>query len=324
MLFRALSLYSVESESYMFPNIVRSKQNELVVVAPYSISREKFEKALDGLGSIFGRKFIGLEDLGNHRWLLQEYKLPELVPYSSRPANIPVEDYWLGTYEDGSPVVLRFEHSPVLLVAGASGSGKTELFKVLLREIEQAWGSDVITIAEGAKAGNDFRHQPCKKLVTETDEVLAVYEHMLSLYEKRKQLIKKLDVDNWLQAREKGVEWRPHYFLIDECPLFLSAPKKGDDDFNERTRIIKIASHLAARGRYVGLFQILGTQDPSSTGLPSDIMNQVRLKIGYSMRTAEMSRAYFGQASAHAADLVRGKGIAMLGSEPRIFRGALN
>ena len=322
VLFRALSLYSVDGESYILPNIVHTKQKGIVVVAPYSISREKFDKALDGLESIFGRKFIGLEDLGNHRWLLQEYKLPELVPYSSRPANIPVGDYWLGTYENGSPVVLKFEHSPVLLVAGASGSGKTELFKVLLREIEQAWGSDAITIAEGAKAGNDFRHQPCKQLVTETEEVLAVYEHMLSLYEKRKQLIKKLDVDNWLQAREKSIDWRPHYFLIDECPLFLSPPKKSDDDFDVRTRIIKIASHLATRGRYVGLFQILGTQDPSSTGLPSDIMNQVRLKIGYSMRTAEMARAYFGQSAPHGNDLIRGKGIAMLERKTKLFQGS--
>jgi len=210
----------------------------------------------------------------------------------------------------------------VLLAAGASGSGKTELFKVLLNEIEQAWGSDAITSAEGAKAGNDFRHQPCKQLVTETEEVLAVFEHMLALYEKRKQLIKKFDVDNWLQAREKGIDWRPHYFLIDECPLFLSPPKKGDDDFDARKRIIKIASHLATRGRYVGLFQILGTQDPSSTGLPSDIMNQVRLKIGYSMRTTEMCRAYFGQPAPHANDFVKGKGIAMLGGEPKVFRGA--
>jgi len=70
-------------------------------------------------------------------------------------------------------------------------------------------------------------------------------------------------VDHWLEAREKGIDWKPVYFLIDECPLFLSPPKKGDPDFEIRTRIIRIASHLAMRGRYVGLFQILGTQDLS-------------------------------------------------------------
>ena len=75
------------------------------------------------------------------------------------------------------------------------------------------------------------------------------------------------------------------------------------------------------RGRYVGLFQILGTQDPSSTGLDPNIMNQVRLKIGYGMRAAEMARAYFGQSAPHAQDLEKGKGIAMLGNKPCIFRG---
>jgi len=323
VLFRDLSLYSTEDESFIFPNIVMNRNGELVVVAPYSVSMDRFEKALDGLGSIFGRKFIGLENLGNHRWLLQEYKLPDLVPYASRPADIPFGAYWLGTYADGSSVILEFEHSPVLLVAGASGSGKSELFKVLLKEIERTWSAEAITIAEGTKAGNDFRHQPCKQLVTETEEVLEVYEHMLALYEKRKQLIRKLDVDHWLEARRKGFDWKPAYFLIDECPLFLSPPKKGAPDFEVRSRIIHIASHLAMRGRYVGLFQILGTQDPSSTGLPSDIMNQVRLKIGYSMRTAEMARAYFGQSTPPIAnDLVKGKGVAMLGQEPKLFRGA--
>ena len=104
--------------------------------------------------------------------------------------------------------------------------------------------------------------------------------------------------------------------------MFLATPKKGDPDFETKSEIVRIASHLAMRGRYVGLFQILGSQDPSASGLHPDIMNQVRLKIGYGMRTAEMARAYFGQSAPHAHDLERGKGIAMLGKEPQIFRGS--
>jgi len=196
VLFRDLSLYSTEDESFIFPNIVMSRSGELVVVAPYSVSMDRFEKALEGLGSILDRKFIRMDDLGHHRWRLLEYQLPDLVPYTSRPADIPFGAYWLGTYVDGSPGILEFEHSPVLLVAGASGSGKSELFKVLLKEIERTWGADVITIAKGTKAGNDFRHQPCKQIVTEAEEVLEVYQHMLALYEKRKLLIRKVDVDH--------------------------------------------------------------------------------------------------------------------------------
>jgi len=229
--------------------------------------------------------------------------------------------FWLGTYSDGSPVILDFKHSPVLLVAGASGSGKSVLFKTLLKEIERSWGADTITIAEGTKDCNDFRHQPCRRIATDIESVLEAYQEMEAIYNERKKLIKKLDVDNWQEARLKGYDWKPFYLLMDECPLFLSPPKKGTVNFEGTTEIIRIASHLAMRGRYVGLFQILGTQNPSSTGLPSDIINQVRLKIGYGMRTAEMARAYFGQPAPYADDLLQGKGIAMLGSEPKIFRG---
>jgi len=324
-LFHDLHLYSDEGDRWIYPNIYTHKPSGgLIVASPHNISPERFEKALYGLSTIFNRPIAGIRDLGNHRWLLLEERLPELVPYSSRPDNIPFGQFWLGTYSDGSPVILAFEHSPVFLVAGSSGSGKSELFKILLKEIERTWGTDTITIIEGTKDGNDFRHQPCRRLATNIESVLEVYREMETTYEERKQRIKQLDVDNWLEARRKGYDWKPYYLLIDECPLFLSTPRKGDPDFESKTEIIRIASHLAMRGRYVGLFQILGTQDPSSTGLPAAIMNQVRLKIGYGMRTAEMARAYFGQSAPHAQDLEKGKGIALLGREPQVFRGAIN
>ncbi|NWF35174.1 hypothetical protein [Mariprofundus sp. KV] len=322
-LFNDLNLYSDKPDRWIYPNLYTHKPTgDLVVVAPHNISPEKFEKAFYGLSTIFNRPISGIKDLGNHRWLLLENRLPDLVHYHSRPEHIPLGHFWLGTFDDGSPVILAFDHSPVFLVAGASGSGKSELFKVLLKEIERTWGADTITIAEGTKDGNDFRHQKCKRLATDIESVLAVYQELESIYEERKRLIRELDVDNWFEARSKGCDWKPHILLVDECPLFLSTPRKGDPDFEAKTEIIRIASHLAMRGRYVGLLQILGTQDPSSTGLPSDIMNQVRLKVGYGMRTAEMARAYFGQAAPHAHDLQQGKGIAMLGAEPKIFRGA--
>jgi len=322
-LFNNLNLYSDEGDKWLYPNLfVHKKSGALFIVSPYNISPEQFEKAFNGLSTIFNRPISGIRDLGAHRWLLLEDRLPELVPYSSRPDNIPFGHFWLGTYSDGSPVILAFEHSPVFLVAGASGSGKSELFKVLLKEIERTWGADTITIIEGTKDGNDFRYQPCRRLATDIDNVLEVYREMESIYDERKQRIKELDVNHWLEARTKGYDWKPFYLLIDECPMFLSPPKKGQPDFETKSEIIRIASHLAMRGRYVGLFQILGTQDPSSTGLPSDIMNQVRLKIGYGMRTAEMARAYFGQSAPHAQDLEKGKGIAMLSTEPKTFRGA--
>jgi len=322
-LFHDLNLFSDDGDKWLYPNIYINKSSgDLVIAAPLNISPERFEKALYGLSTIFNRPITGIKDLGNHRWLLLEDRLPDIVPYSSRPNNIPEGQFWLGTYSDGSPVILDFKHSPVLLVAGASGSGKSVLFKTLLKEIEHTWGADTITIAEGTKDGNDFRHQPCRKLATDIESALEVYREMEAIYNGRKKLIKELDVDHWQEARAKGYDWKPFYLLMDECPLFLSPPKKGDADHEAKTEIIRIASHLAMRGRYVGLFQILGTQDPSSTGLPSDIMNQVRLKIGYGMRTSEMARAYFGQPAPHAHDLEKGKGIAMLGTEPKIFKGA--
>jgi len=181
----------------------------------------------------------------------------------------------------------------------------------------------VFPIAEGAKDGNDFRRQPCRRLATDIDSVLEVYREMEAIYEERKQLIRKLDVDSWLEARSKGDDWKPVYLLMDECPLFLSTPRKGDPYFETKIEIIRIASHLAMRGRYVGIFQILGTQDPSSTGLHSDIMNQVRLKVGYGMRTSGMARAFFSQPDPHANDLEKGKEIAMIQGYPMVFRGAM-
>jgi len=322
-LFNDLHLYSDNGDAWSYPNIyIHKPTGDLLVASPLNINPNQFEKAFNGLSSIFNRPIEGIRDLGSHRWLLLENRLPDLVPYSCRPDNIPFGQFWLGTYSDGSPVILDFKDSPVFLVAGASGSGKSELFKVLLKEIERTWGAECITIAEGTKDGNDFRHQPCKNIVTDISGVLKAYQEMESTYEKRKLLIRKLDIDNWFEARNKGYGWKPLYLLIDECPLFLSKPVKGSPDFEAKTEIIRISSHLAMRGRYVGLFQILGTQDPSSTGLPSDIMNQVRLKVGYGMRTAEMARAYFGQSAPHAHNLEKGKGIAMLGKEPKIFKGA--
>jgi len=317
-------MYSDEGNHRTYPSMYTIKgTNEIMVSAHVSTTPEKFEKVLYGLSTIFGKTLTGIEDQGQHRWILLEDKLPSAVSYDERP-EVPEGELWLGINSRGKDVTISFEHSPVMLVTGASGSGKSELLKVVIEEIKrtyQSLGGTDIYIADSK--GLDFCDIPDVTIADEYELILKLYEQAFEQYQTRKEALKKSRCKNWIQYVKQGGSMSPLFIIADEASDYLNGAKKGQPGFDEIQRITDIASELARKSRAVGIYQIVSQQNASMQSLNVDIKNNAHFRISYALPSSEQSRVIFDSDIAHDDSLRAGKGVIKADGQPIVFKGPL-
>lgn len=323
-LFDDYRMFSDEGNHRIYPAMYTIKgSHELMVAAPVNITPEKFEKVLYGLSTVFGKTLTGIEDQGNHRWILFEDKIPDAVSYDERP-EVPEGELWLGINSRGKDVTISFEHSPVMLITGASGSGKSELLKVIIEEIKRTYqklGGADIYIADSK--GLDFTDIPDVTIADEYDLILKLYEQAFEQYQARKETLKKSGCKNWIQYVKQGGSMRPLFIIADEASDYLNGAKKGQPGFEEIQQITAIASELARKSRAVGIYQIVSQQNASMQSLNVDIKNNAHFRISYALPSSEQSRVIFDSDIAHDDSLRAGKGVIKADGQPIILKGAL-
>lgn len=323
-LFDDYRMYSDENDFRIYPSVYTIKcSNELMIAAPVNITPEKFEKVLYGLSTIFGKTLTGIEDQGQHRWVLFEDKLPTAVNYNERPETSDGE-LWLGINSRGKDVTISFEHSPVMLITGASGSGKSELLKVIIEEIKTTYqnlGGADIYIADSK--GLDFCDISNVTIADEYDLILQLYKEAFEQFQTRKDILKKSSCKNWIQYVKQGGSMSPMFIIADEASDYLNGAKKGQPGFEEIQQITAISSELARKSRAVGIYQIVSQQNASTQSLNVDIKNNAHFRISYALPTAEQSRVIFESDIAYNDELRNGTGVIKAGGQPIIFKGAL-
>jgi DNA segregation ATPase FtsK/SpoIIIE-like protein len=323
-LFDDYKIYSDDRKHRIYPSLYTVKDTtELMVAAPVNITPEKFEKVLYGLSTVFGKTLTGIEDHGSHKWVLYEDKLPKAVSYDERP-EVPEGELWLGINSRGKHVTISFEHSPVMLITGASGSGKSELLKVIIEEIKKAYqftcGAEIY-IADSK--GLDFSNILDVKIADEYELILKLYEETFAHYQARKGALKKSGCKNWLQYVKQDGSMKPLFIIADEASDYLNGAKKGQPGFEEIQKITAIASELARKSRAVGIYQIVSQQNASMQSLNVDIKNNAHFRISYALPSSEQSRVIFDSDIAHDDSLRAGIGVIKASGQPIVFKGAL-
>ena len=178
----------------------------------------------------------------------------------------------------GMDVTYDLEQIPHILLGGSTGSGKTVLLRLLLKQCV-AKGYEV-HIAD-FKGGIDYSgewHQTCK-LITTTAELLPDLRSMVEEMDRRKELFLAAGAPNISQYNTMTGEKLPHViFAVDELAELLDKTGAGKEQKAEIEEIVSLLSSIARLGRAFGINLILATQRPDANILPGQIKNNLDIR----------------------------------------------
>lgn len=159
----------------------------------------------------------------------------------------------IGIAQDGSPIDFAFtEAAPHTIVGGSTGSGKSELIRVILKHLEDQ-GNVRVVIVDPKQDYTDLQGAKFLALPVASSEI-AVAQAINKVY---KEL--QLRIDEKLYNEERIV------LVIDEAQSGVAIGTKASG-FVEPN--LEAVTDIAQRGRQVRINLIIGTQDPNHTDLP--------------------------------------------------------
>ncbi|MGV1034737.1 MAG: FtsK/SpoIIIE domain-containing protein [Microbacteriaceae bacterium] len=194
-----------------------------------------------------------------HPHLLGQYELAEEPPAAAQESEPRgMLEAVIGRDQSGSPVTIDLTAAPHAVVAGASGSGKTELLRRWLFELCVAHSASELNLVlidfKGGSGFTAFESLP-QVLAVSTDLDDAVAGRALTLVQavlvERERVLRELGARDIAQLAN-GMMPRLLVF-IDEYQLL-----------GERLPEIQaVVADIAARGRSLGIHLVLSTQHPS-------------------------------------------------------------
>jgi S-DNA-T family DNA segregation ATPase FtsK/SpoIIIE len=214
-----------------------------------------------------------------------------LLPLMRNLPTLPPFTACLGLAEDGRPLLVRLSSPDVahILVAGTTGSGKTELMRTILVSLALTHHPSELRIVlidpkgRGFAPLAGFRH--CLgPIATRPTDALNVLERLVAEMERR-------DHDSG-----SGRVRQPRILIaVDELPDLLTTSGKGVE-----AALVRIAQ----RGREAGLHLLAGAQRPASSTVGPLLKANFPLRLVGRVASAEDARVAAGIAATGAEKLM--------------------
>lgn len=179
----------------------------------------------------------------------------------------------IGLDGDGARVLIDFEKCPHLLIAGATGAGKSTLMKTLLASLLlNGGGRDLFAFVDPKRVElSDFAMLPnCIAHAEDAAEALALFDRLIGEMTNR---YKRMEAQGLTSAQGRA-DYPPIFCIVDELADLMLVSR-----YEAETAIIRIAQ----LGRAANIHLILATQRPTVnvvTGLiKANITTRVALQV---------------------------------------------
>lgn len=200
-----------------------------------------------------------------------------------------VEDIWVD-----------IDKSPMILIGGSTGSGKSVLLKTVLWQHIKRKNSVVIADFKGGVDFSDGWHQ-LTEIITDEDQLLTKLEEIVNELESRKQMFVAHKVKNIGEYRKNiSSDMQRIIFACDEIAELMDktgAPKE------RKALLDNIELHIstiARQGRAFGIHLVLATQRPDANILSGQIKNNIDIRV-CSKADTTLSTIVIGDGRAHEA-----------------------
>ena len=186
---------------------------------------------------------------------------------------------FLGKNENGLNAVLDFKKSPHLLIAGATGSGKSVLLNRIIFELMKDSNNRFVLIDPKHVEFYNYRFSPQLyngRIVEDVNAAISILEKMNALIQERFTILKEKDVKD-IYAFNAITEEKMDdiYIVIDELSFLILQDKRN---------ITQLLSQIGMLGRACGVHLICATQRPDRNIISGQVQANFTSIIGLKVR----------------------------------------
>jgi energy-coupling factor transporter ATP-binding protein EcfA2 len=176
---------------------------------------------------------------------------------------------WIGANNSGQKVLSLASAGPHLIIVGPTGSGKSELLKLLLYSLVQESSCDLVLFDFKGGATLERFEQQAVGLATDLtpSKQKQLWDFVSGELETREQIFASRQVSGIEQFHQLGDQMSEIVVVVDEFAAALATGVKA----------ISCLEDVCARGRSLGVHLIAATQ--SLTGIPRSMLTNLRARI---------------------------------------------
>lgn len=220
-------------------------------------------------------------------------KLTDKVVYEPYKTNS--HELFLSLDNKFRPMVVDMYDSPHVIVHGSTGSGKSEIIKLILTNLLHFHNDKEINI-HFCNIGNteDFvdlvNCKQVKSYVSDINDIIKQFQYMLNLYLNRMELFRKHKVKNIKQYNNKfkNSKMTDEYLVIDEIAN-LYPTNKNIPNYDEKVEAYNMLNELARLVRKAGIFLILGIQRSSIDVFDPSLKTNICTILGFNANNTASS-----------------------------------
>lgn len=225
-----------------------------------------------------------------------------LLPLCNRLYHVPTHTVVLGVDEEGAPLLLRLSAPDVahVLIAGSTGAGKTALARTIITSLvmhNRQSQAQVILVDPKGRGFAALQALPhvLGDLVRSPDEAISCLKWVTEVLERREQS------------------------RTSEPALVIAVDELADLLQTGGERIGKMLTHIARRGREVGIHLVLCTQKPTAEYIGSELKAALPVRIVGAVASREEAR-YATGINDSGAEYLDGRGDFLLVSQGEVVR----
>ena len=259
-------------------------KGEILVFRCNGLPIERWRENKELLQTVFNATIAYIRPGHDHRTVRVKV-VPSNVSFS---AVIPWRDDYidrdnkacvvLGEDIAGETVSVDLERSPMVLLAGSTGSGKTRLAILILRQLILHRSHVAVIDFKGL----DFQGLVSQgvEIMTTQEDILAHLRTMITELQTRLELWRAVNATSFADYIEKSGDTAVgrYVLLIDECAMLTDyGTSKEAKAFS--AEVIDGLAAIARAGRAVGMHLIVSTQRPDMNAVPGSIKSNLDVRI---------------------------------------------
>ncbi|CAD0232196.1 conserved hypothetical protein [Planktothrix agardhii] len=209
---------------------------------------------------------------------------------------ITEDTYVVGIAEDGKVCISDFSKIPHRIIAGETGSGKTNFISSVIYQFLYANPSRQIYIVD-FQAGLHYQfivdQQPTVKMVTQNEDCAKLLNQLWNEHEKRRQEMLTKRVRNLTDLKEKHGIIKDRILLIIDEAFYIKTAER-----DVKKTIETHLNNLAAQSRVTGIHIIYCSQTPTSDIIDSQTSNNMGEKVIFRINSSTDSNRLLGETTA--------------------------
>lgn len=317
----ALDLISLKNAKEQTPKVVAvfrtDEYHEVVKIWASGIGAELFKKNKSRLESSFEKEIEEIRPCKNRSYVeivLSTKELPAFVDFKDMEKRIEDDGHFLLGESKKGVVSERISKLPHMLIAGSTGSGKSQCFKQILLALLKSTPKLQMYLID-LKGGIEFREfgtLPNVKMVKTIDDAVTILEAVKEEMENRFDYIAEKGISKLDLKKDK---FDRIIVGIDESSVLYANAKKDSDDYELIVQARELTEHIAKLSRVSGISLILATQKVTKETIDTRIQENISGRMCFKLNTPEGSVRVLGNGAANHLDAIPGRGIWQFGNE---------